>query len=176
MRTILLLVAAAIAAASVVGVSGAAPPRVGTLYVEGGKGDVVVEIKGNVIGRAANGSVRVTDLTPRDRFLPFVVGRKLKVTRVNAKTTLYKGKSLSFRVLGGSSRVTVKGTGISLSAVGRGYATLDADRLLPEDPAGVYSLDGVDCSVDPTLCTPLPDLLERHTIAPPKVETRSNIR
>lgn len=170
MRTILLFVAAAVAAVSVVGAGGAATPRVGTLYVEGAKGEVVVEIKGNVIGRAATGSVRVTDLTPRDRFLPFVVGRKLKITRVNAKTTLYKGQSLRFRVLGGSSKVAVKGTGISLSAVGRGYTTLDADRLLPEDPAGVYSLDGVDCSIDPTLCTPLPDELERHPIAPPKVE------
>lgn len=168
MRTILLLAAAAVAAALVVGGAGAASPRVGTLSVEGGKGQVTVEIKGNVIGRLANGTVRVTDLTPRDRFVPYVQGRKLKITRVNAKTTLYKGQSLRFRMLGGSSKIVVKGTGISVSAVGRGWATLDADRLLPDEPAGVYSLDGIDCSVEATLCTGLPDEPERHAISAPK--------
>jgi hypothetical protein len=167
MRTILLLVAAAVAAALVVGGAGAASPRVGTLSVEGGKGQVSVEIKGNVIGRLANGTVRVTDLTPRDRFLPYVQGRKLKITRVNAKTTLYKGQSLRFRMLGGRSKIVVKGTGISVAAVGRGWAMLDAQRLLPDDPAGVYSLDGVDCSVEPLTCTPLPADPERFTLEPP---------
>jgi hypothetical protein len=168
MRTILLLVAAAVVAALVVGGAGAASPRVGTLSVEGGKGQVSVEIKGNVIGRLANGTVRVTDLTPRDRFLPYVQGRKLKIMRVNAKSTLYKGQSLRFRMLGGRSKIVVKGTGISVAAVGRGWAMLDAQRLLPDDPAGVYSLDGVDCSVEETLCTALPDEPERHAISAPK--------
>jgi hypothetical protein len=168
MRTILLLAAAALAAALAVGSAGAGVPKVGTLSVEGGKGQVTVEIKGNVIGRLANGSVRVIDQTPRDRFFPLVLGRKLKITRVNAKTTLYKGQALRFRMLGGSSRIVVRGTGISVSAVGRGFATLDADRLVPEEPAGVYSLVGVDCSVEAELCTPLPDEPERHVIGPQK--------
>jgi hypothetical protein len=166
MRTISFSVAAAVAAAVVVGSAGAAPPKVGTLSVESGKGQVTVEIKGNVIGRLANGTVRIVDLTPRDRFYPFVQGRKLKITRVNYRTTVYKGQSLRFRMLGGSSRIVVKGNGISISAVGRGYTLLDADRVAPEEDAGVYSLDGVDCSVDFAECTPLPDVLERHVIGP----------
>jgi hypothetical protein len=168
MRTLSFIAAAAVAAAVAVGSAGAGAPKVGTLSVESAKGQVILEIKGNVIGRVANGTVRITDLTPRDRFFPYVQGRKLKITRVNAKTTAYKGQSLRFRMLGGSSKIVVKGTGISMSAVGRGFATLDADRLVPEEDAGVYSLDGTDCSIDPTLCTPLPDEPERHPVAPPK--------
>jgi len=168
MRTIAILVAAAGAAALAVGSAGGALPRVGTLSVEGGKGQVTVEIKGNVIGRVANGTVRIVDQTPRDRFVPYVQGRKLKITRINARTTLWKGQAIRFRMLGGSSKLVVKGTGISVSAVGRGFATLDADRLVPEEPAGAYSLDGTDCSVEVTLCTPLPDEPERHLISPPK--------
>ena len=177
MRTILLLAAAAVAAALAVGNAGAAVPRGGTLYVEGGKGTVTVEIKGNVIGRLASGTVRVVDTTPRDRFFPYVQGRKLKITRINAKTTLYKGQALRFRMLGGSSKIVVKGTGISVSAVGRGFVTLDADRLVPEEEAGVYSLDGVDCSIEAQLCTPLPDEPERQPISAPKpVPTRNGAR
>ena len=166
MRTISFLAAAAVAAAVAVGSAGGAVPKVGTLSVESGKGQVIVEIKGNVIGRLANGTVRIVDLTPRDRFYPFVQGRKLKITRVNFRTTVYKGQSLRFRMLGGRSRIVVKGNGISVSAVGRGYTMLDADRVVAEEYAGVYSLDGVDCSVDTELCTPLPDEPERHVIGP----------
>jgi hypothetical protein len=168
MRTLTLLLCSIMVTAVVVGSAGGAPPRVGTLSVEGGKGQVTVEIKGNVIGRVANGTVRIVDQTPRDRFAPFVQGRKLKITRINAKTTLWKGQAIRFRMLGGSSKIVIKGTGISVSAVGRGFATLDADRLVPEEPAGAYSLDGTDCSVEVTLCTPLPDEPERHLISPPK--------
>jgi hypothetical protein len=168
MRTLTLLLCSILATAVVAGSAGGALPRVGTLSIEGGKGQVIVEIKGNVIGRVANGTVRIVDQTPRDRFVPYVQGRKLKITRINAKTTLWKGQAIRFRMLGGRSKIVVKGTGISVSAVGRGVATLDGDRLVPEEPAGAYSLDGTDCSVEVTLCTPLPDEPERHLISPPK--------
>lgn len=165
-RKLTLLACAATVAATLVGTAGAAAPRVGTLTVEQGKGQVTVEIKGSVLGRLANGTLRVVDQTPRDRFVPFVLGRKLTITRIGPKTTLYKGQALRFRMLGGSSKIVVKGSGISVSAVGRGSVTLDGDRRLPEDDAGVYSLDDVDCSQEPELCTPLPDEPERHLIAP----------
>jgi hypothetical protein len=175
MRTLTLLLCSIMATAVVVGTAGGAAPRVGTLSLEGGKGTVMVEIKGNVIGRIAHGTVRVIDQTPRDRFFAFVQGRKLKITRVNLRTTLYKGQSLRFRAVGGTWKVVMKGSGISASAVGRGFVTMDADRLVPEDAAGVFSLEtGVDCSVDATLCTPLPDDAERYAIAPPKTTTTRN--
>ena len=171
-RKLALIACAAIAAAALVGIAGAATP--GTLDVVEGKGTVTIEIKGNILGVLANGSVRVTDLTPRDRFYPAVFGRRLNVTRIGPKTVLYKGRSLRYRLLGGSSRIVIKGTGISVSATGRGHTILDGDRNFPEDDAGVYSLEGADCVLDVTLCVPLPDLPERHLIGTPKSTTRSS--
>lgn len=165
MRTISLILAA-LAGAAAVGTAGAAAPKVGTLSVEQGKGQVIVEIRGNVLGRLASGTVRIVDQTPKDRFVPLVGGRRLTVTRLGPKTTLYKGKDLRFRMLGGSSKIVVKGSGIAVSAVGRGTVTLDGDRRLPEDNAGVYSLDGIDCGLDVTACTPFPDNPERYPIGP----------
>jgi hypothetical protein len=45
--------------------------------------------------------------------------------------------------------------------------TLDGDRVTILDDAGVYSLDGVDCSSEPQSCTPLPDDPERFTLGMP---------
>ncbi len=165
-RKLILFACALIAAISVVGIAGAAAPT-GNLSVAQGKGVVTIEIRGSVLGLLTNGSVRVTDLTPRDRFSPVVLGRRLTITRPAPRTIVYKGKSLRFRMLGGRTRLVVKGNGISLSAVGRGWVILDGDRRVPEDTAGFYSLDGVDCSYDATTCVPLPDLAERHVIGPP---------
>jgi len=174
----LLVCAAAASAALVVGTAGAlgataAPPKAGQLSVEQGKGQVIVELKGNLLGRLTSGTVRIVDLTPKDRFVPLVGGRRLTVTRLGARTTQYKGRDLRYRMLGGRWKIVVKGNGIAISAVGRGAVTLDGDRRLPEDYTGVYSLDGLDCSLDPTVCTPLPDDPERYPIAP-KPSTNGN--
>jgi hypothetical protein len=165
-RKLALLACAATAAATIAGTAGAAAPN-GRLSVEQGKGTITVEIRGSVLGRLDRGTIRVTDQTPRDRFVPVVAGRRLTVTRSGVRTLTYRGQSLRFRMLGGKSKIVVKGSGISMSAVGRGFVTLDGDRKLPEDDAGYYSLEGVDCSWEITLCLPLPDLPERHVIGPP---------
>ena len=73
-------------------------------------------------------------------------------------------------MLGGGYRVVARGSGISVSAVGRGVVMLDAEPKFFGDDTGVYSLDGVDCSFEPTLCTPLPTEPERFTLEPPEPE------
>jgi hypothetical protein len=173
-RKLALLPCVAIAAIAVGASVGAAAPT-GTLSVEQGKGTVTIEIRGSVLGRLDKGTVRITDLSPRDRFVPVVAGRRLTVRRTAPRTLLYKGQALRFRMLGGSSRLVVKGNGMSVSAVGRGHVTLDGDRRFPEDVAGYYSLDGTDCALDVSLCTPLPDFPERHVIGPQPVSTGSRI-
>jgi hypothetical protein len=173
-RKLALLACAFTATAALVGTAGGATP--GTLSVEQGKGTVTVEVKGNVLGLLANGSVRVTDLTPRDRFYPAVFGRKLIITRPAPRTVLYRGKSLRYRVLGGKSRLIVKGSGISLSAVGRGYTILDGDPRFPGEVTGFYSLEGVDCRSDVTLCLPMPELPERHVIGVETPQPRGSTR
>ena len=155
----------ALFAAAVVAASGAAgEPTSGTLSVEGGKGLVVLELRGSTLGRLASGSVRVTDVTPRDRFAPLVVGRKVTQERIGPRSTVYRGQGLRFRMLGGGYRLVVRGEGLSLSAVGRGSVVLVGDLRAPADDAGVFSIEGVDCGEEPEMCLPLPSSPERYVL------------
>lgn len=151
-------------------IAGAAEPSVGTLSVERGKGVVTVDLRGSLLGRLGNGSLRVTDHTPSDRYAAMVVGRRMTQERVGPRTILYRGQGLRFRMLGGGYRVVARGSGISVSAVGRGTVVLDAEPRFAGDDAGVYSLDGVDCSLEPASCTPLPVQPERFVLEPPEHE------
>jgi hypothetical protein len=168
MRKLILLSCSAAVAALLTGAVRAAEPDAGALSVERGKGVVVLELRGVILGRLATGSLTVTDLTPRDRYTATVTARKMAwVRQLGPRTTRYRGQGLRFRIDGGRFRVVVRGAGIALSAVGKGVVSLDAERVTPLEDAGVYSLDeGVDCLLQPELCTPLPDEPERFTIGP----------
>ena len=156
-------------AALVATVARAAEPTAGTLSVERGRGVVMIDLKGSVVGRITSGSLRVTDHTPFDRYTAVVFGRKLTQERLGPRTVIYRGHGLRFRMLGGGYRLVARGSGITVSAVGRGTVMLDGEqRFLGDDP-GVYSLDGTDCSVDPLTCTPLPVEPERYDLVPPLV-------
>ncbi len=148
----------------------AAEPTAGTLSVERGRGVVMVDLRGSLLGRLVTGSLRVTDTTPGDRFEAHVVGRKVTQERLGPRTVLYRGLGLRFRMVGGGYRVVARGSGISVSAVGRGVVMLDAEPRFPGDDTGVYSLDGVDCSLEPALCTSLPTEPERFTLEPQETE------
>jgi hypothetical protein len=170
MRLLTTLACSVIGASVLAFTAAAADPTAGVLSVEQGKGVVMLDIRGSVLGRLTSGSLRVTDLTPRDRYTGLVVGKKLTQER-GTRMTVYRGQGLRFRMVGGGYRIVVRGTGIDLSAVGRGVVSMQAERKLPGDDAGVYSLDGVDCELEPGLCTPLPDFLERFVLEPPPEET-----
>lgn len=168
MRTLALLACALIGAAFVAGAARGDDPASGTLSVARGKGVVTLEVHGNILGRLGTGVLTVTDLTPRDRYSATVVARKMKEARlVGLRTMRYRGQGIRFRMLGGGYRVIIRGNGIALSAVGRGLVTLDGERATALDDAGVYSLDGIDCTVDPTSCIPLPDEPERYALGTP---------
>jgi hypothetical protein len=173
MRKLILFACSVTAGAVVAASAGAAEPNVGTLSVEQGKGVVTLDIRGSVLGRLTNGTLRVVDLTPRDRFLPLVVGRRLVQERLGPRTMLYRGQGLRFRMVGGGYKIQVRGSGIAVSAVGRGLVTLDGEPRVAGEETGVYSLDDVDCSVEPELCTPLPDEPERFVIGPPPADEDS---
>ncbi|MGH3136953.1 MAG: hypothetical protein ACRDPV_10735 [Gaiellaceae bacterium] len=167
MRTLALISCASAAAlAALAGLAGAAEPNAGTLSVERGKGVVMLDLRGNVLGRLTSGTLRVTDNTPGDRYAAYVVGRKLTQQRTGPRTVLYRGQGLRFRMLGGAYRVVVRGTGIDVEAVGRGVVVLDGEPRAEGDDVGVYSLNGADCGVEPQLCAPLPSEPERFTLGP----------
>jgi hypothetical protein len=175
MRTPALVLCSIVASFVFAAVAGAAEPTSGTLSVERGRGVVMIDLRGSVLGRLTNGTLRVTDQTPNDRYAPLVVGKKVTQERVGPRTVVYRGVGLRFRMLGGGYRMLVRGSGIALSAVGRGTVTLDAEPRFTGDDAGVYSLDGTDCSVEPQNCVPLPVEPVRFTLEPPP-ETPPNPR
>lgn len=170
MRKLILVLCSLAALVSASSLAWAAEPTTGTLSVERGKGVVMVDLRGSLLGRLTAGTLRVTDHTPNDRYVALVVGRRLTQERIGPRTVIYRGQGLRFRMVGGSHRVVARGSGISVSAVGRGVVMLDGDPRLPGDETGVYSLDGVDCGFEPALCTPLPSDPERFTLEPPETE------
>ncbi len=170
MRKLVVVLCSVCALAAAGSAARASEPTGGQLSVERGKGVVMIELRGSVLGRLTNGSLRVTDLTPFDRYAALVTGRKVTEKRLGPRTVLYKGQGLRFRLLGGGYRMIARGSGIALSAVGRGVVTLDGDPKFPGDDVGVYSRDGVDCSVEPQTCVPLPSDPERFNLEPPSSE------
>jgi len=167
MRKLLVLVCSFAVLASAASIARADAPTSGQLSVDGGKGVVMIDFRGSALGRLTTGSLRVTDQTPFDRYAPLVVGKKLTSERLGPRTVLYRGQGLRFRLVGGGYRMVARGSGISVSAVGRGNVLLDAEPRWPGDDVGLYSRDGADCSSEPDSCLPLPADPERFALEAP---------
>ncbi len=147
-----------------------AEPTDGTLSVEGASGTVIVQARGAVIGRVAAGTVVITDLSPGDDSDPVVWGAQTR-RQTGRETIAYRGRNITFRLIGGGFKVVVRGVGISLSVVGRGDAYLAGDAT----EAGVFSTSGADCRFAPETCRPLPDGGQRiKIIGAPTSQDRSS--
>jgi hypothetical protein len=158
MRRLITLVC--LGAVSTVLVAGAlgADPELGSLSVERGRGLITLEVRGSVLGRLALGSITVTDRTPNDPYLASVTGKRVVIQRRLTPTKVFiRGQGLRFRMLGGSYKIVIRGSGISLSAVGRGHVWLDGEPRFLGDDMGVYSIDGIDCGAEPESCDLVPD-------------------
>jgi hypothetical protein len=95
----------------------------GTLSIREGRGVVQLDARGSMTGRV-NGRLTVTDPKPFDAKRPVVYGATKTVYR-NAKTTLYQGKNLRFRLGGARFVIRMEGKAIFLSAIAKGSGTLD---------------------------------------------------
>jgi hypothetical protein len=121
-------------------------PGDGTLVVKNGaapKGVPVVTlvITGAAIGRITNyAAIVIDDSTPLDPFSPEVTGFDWHKD-VSDTATKWVGTDMKFRAVGGTYKITIYGSGIDLSAVGRGVVTLTG---LPDATTGdgVYSVNG----------------------------------
>jgi len=109
----------------------------GTLSVREGRGVVQLDARGSMTGRV-NGRLTVTDPKPFDTKRPVVYGATKTVYR-NAKTTVFQGKNVRFRLGGARFVVRMEGKAIFLSAIARGTGTLDGNG----DPAQNVFYDGV---------------------------------
>jgi len=118
---------AMLAALAISGTAGARSGAAGdgALSVKNADGRVVIFSKGAaVIGRFDKGQVTIKDPNPNDGTGPIVTGAD-STQSLGEKTTRYSGKDVRFRIIGGTFSVTVFGTDIDLSAIGRGMVTLN---------------------------------------------------
>jgi hypothetical protein len=154
----------ALIAAITVPLAGAAdPPGDGTLSVKRGRGALVLKLKGTVIGRVKNGRVQIRDFRPLDANDPKIT-RCPRIRHIGAGTWVCKGRNIGFRVEDGRFNVTVRGSGIWISAVGRGPGTVDG--------AGELGFSDGVMSIDEAPYTSLPDVLTGFFLGTPTPPTR----
>ncbi len=109
----------------------------GTLSLKSASGLVAIAARGSFIGRCDGCRLVVDDPDPSDGPPPSVTGWGY-VRNLPGTKTRYGGTDVHFRLIDGFFRLQIVGTGISLSAVGRGSVTLRGDGFAD----GTYSLDG----------------------------------
>lgn len=126
MRPLLLLAlvfGAALAATASADAAVARTPGSESFSLRNGSGTAVIWQRGSLLGRIRRGRLVVIDLpTPGS---PTVIVRGHETKRVlNESTTEYRGRDISFRVFGGGWRVRIRGRGIHVSGVARGWLRL----------------------------------------------------
>jgi hypothetical protein len=120
----------------------------GTLSVKHARGLVYLRLNGAIIGRMGHGDVTIVDPISDDGTGPLVWGcerhqdASSNTQNPNDTIILCSGNDLRFRMAGGRYRVTMRGTGIFVSAVGHGRVTFDAPGDDPgADKDGIYSIN-----------------------------------
>jgi hypothetical protein len=109
----------------------------GTLSVKNANGRVDVAARGAVIGTCDRCSITIDDPQPGDGGGPVVTGFD-GIRDLTSTKSRWFGENVRFRLIGGFSRTIVQGSGIYLSAVGQGSATVRASR----DNEGTYAING----------------------------------
>jgi hypothetical protein len=130
------LIALAIPAASFAA-RNAPPANNGTLSIREARGVVQINARGSMTGRL-NGRLTITDPKPFDAKRAIVYGATRTIYR-NEKTTIFQGKNLRFRAIGGQFRIRAEGKTIFVSALARGSVMLDGAG----DPSANIFYDGV---------------------------------
>jgi hypothetical protein len=113
-------------------------PGDGTLLVKGGVGKITINAKGGVIGHFGEGVLTVRDPNPNDNITEVVTGADGKHD-VNEFVTKYWGTDIRFRYIGGKFTVTISGSDIDFSAIGKGTVQLVGKGTADD---GTYSVNG----------------------------------
>jgi hypothetical protein len=120
-------------------------PSDGTLSVRDARGTITISARGAVIGSFAKGSVTITDPVDGDGTGPIVTGDDWSKDRSDT-TTSWGGTKVRFRIIGGSFKIRVRGSGINLSLVGKGNVTMTGAGTVDD---GSYSVNGGEYSAIP---------------------------
>jgi hypothetical protein len=130
----------------------------GTLSVKAGVGRVFTSITGSAVGRLRVGYIKVNDPNPNDG-LGFEFSGCDEKFDSNTSTTVCTSDGkvgvVRFRAIGGKYLITLKGSGIFLSAVGHGYATLNGAGDAGVDFDGTYSVNDGPYKSLPDFNTPV---------------------
>jgi hypothetical protein len=112
----------------------------GVLEIRNAAGVIVLNTtRGPVWGQVTTANrLVVTDPVDGDGAV-FVNGAERIIPGATDNVTTYRGKDLHFRVTGGKARLSFKGSGIDLTAVGVGVAQFTGDAFVED--AGDYALD-----------------------------------
>jgi uncharacterized protein (AIM24 family) len=134
MRTFFLALVVFLAVPSAVGARTGGPGD-GTFAVKNAVGQITVNAKGTVLGKLDAGSITVQVTTPGGLDDMQVIGFERK--SVKNGTTVYRSENpMRFRFVGGWVSVAVTGSGVNISAVGRG--TVSGQGI----SEGLFSTDG----------------------------------
>jgi hypothetical protein len=107
----------------------------GTFVVKNATGQVSVRSQGSALGRVELGSITIIDLSPASSDDIQVLGANHKTPRGDG-SVVYSGDKMRFRIVGGAYSLIITGSGINISAVGRGVANATGVS------EGVFSADG----------------------------------
>ena len=150
MRRFLVSLAVLALLAPRVALGGRLDPNDGTLSIRDGRGTFTIQARGGIVGSFARGKVVITDPIESDGTGPIVSMSSDDIRRDRSDTTtVYIGTKIRFRLIGGTFRIRVQGTGVNLSLVGHGNITLNGQGT---DNDGAYSVNG-------NSYVPVPDLL-----------------
>ena len=157
MRKFLILCLAALAIPAASFARNAPPANNGTLSIREARGIVQLNARGSMTGRL-NGRLTITDPKPYDVKRAIVYGATNTIYRTE-KTTVFQGKNLRFRAIGALFQIRAEGKTIFVSALARGWVTLDGAG---DVSANIY-YDGV-FSLNDEAYRSLPDDPERFDV------------
>jgi hypothetical protein len=113
-------------------------PGDGTLLIKDGIGKLTLVAKGGVIGHFGEGVLTVRDPNPDDNISEVVTGAE-STHVVNDFVTKYSGKDVRFRYIGGKFTITLVGSNIDLSVIGKGTVSIVGKGTADD---GTYSMNG----------------------------------
>jgi hypothetical protein len=111
----------------------------GTLVVKNAMAQkITIDGRGTIFGHFDYGTLRIVDYNPFDAKDPQINGCDRTQQR-GETTTICTGSDVRFFFGGGRYKIVLTGSGISLSAVGRGTATLTGAGTFDD---GTYAVNG----------------------------------